>query len=186
MNLQEENARLRQALENIKLSADWDYNYELRDFCDTALSHQDKRESEINHIELCITNLKAEHQSNPKVIAEVLHNIGYSRSRPAQTAPQPAAWKARCTSMAPGLAEVTLRVDAGLVPGFMDPGREVYVSEAAPVAQPEQQPVPDAVWEALQRMIESTELMGPHSREDALLVARYRDRYRLFAAPSDE
>jgi|GEM_PF-3229704 len=50
-------------------------------------------------------------------------------------------------------------------------------------AQTEQRPVPDAVWEALQRMIESTELMGPHSREDARLVARYRDRYRLLAAP---
>ena len=48
---------------------------------------QDKREAEIAHIELCITNLKAEHQSSQRVIAEVLHNIGYSRAaHPTQTA----------------------------------------------------------------------------------------------------
>jgi hypothetical protein len=53
-------------------------------------------------------------------------------------------------------------------------------------AQTEQQPVPDAVWEALQRMIETTHQLGPHSREDAQLVARYRDRYRLLAVPQPE
>lgn len=53
---------------------------------------QDDRDSVIAHIELCITNLKAEHQTNPRVIAEVLYNIGYSRAtRPAQTEQQPTA-----------------------------------------------------------------------------------------------
>lgn len=32
----------------------------------------------------------------------------------------------------------------------------------------------DGVWEALQRMIEACAVQGPHSREDALLVARHR------------
>lgn len=51
---------------------------------------QDEQHSVIAHIELCITNLKAEHQTNPRVIAEVLYNIGYSRAtRPAQTEQQP-------------------------------------------------------------------------------------------------
>lgn len=53
---------------------------------------QDEQHSVITHIELCITNLKAEHQTNPRVIAEVLCNIGYRRAaRPAQPAQQPVA-----------------------------------------------------------------------------------------------
>lgn len=40
----------------------------------------------------------------------------------------------------------------------------------------------DAVWEALQRMIEDGQTKGPASREDALTVARHRDRVRLLAA----
>lgn len=39
----------------------------------------EERESEVSHIERCITNLKVEHQNNPRVIAEVLHNIGYRK-----------------------------------------------------------------------------------------------------------
>lgn len=41
--------------------------------------------------------------------------------------------------------------------------------------------VPDGVWEALQRLIENGEVMGPASREDAQLVAAYRDRVRFMA-----
>ncbi|WP_059416213.1 hypothetical protein [Cupriavidus basilensis] len=41
--------------------------------------------------------------------------------------------------------------------------------------------VPDAAWEALQRMIEDGATRGPASREDALLVARYRRR--VFGTP---
>lgn len=57
---------------------------------------------------------------------------------------------------------------------------------AAPKSQTEHRPAPDAVWEALQRMIETTHQLGPHSREDAQLVARYRDRYRLLAATIEQ
>lgn len=39
------------------------------------------------------------------------------------------------------------------------------------------QPVPDAVWEALQRMIEDGFRGGEASRDDARVVARHRDRY---------
>lgn len=44
------------------------------------------------------------------------------------------------------------------------------------------QPVPDAVWEALQRMIEDGGTKGPASREDALTVARHRDRHLFMQA----
>lgn len=44
------------------------------------------------------------------------------------------------------------------------------------------QPVPDAVWEALQRMIEDGGTKGPASREDALTVARHRDRHLFMRA----
>lgn len=44
------------------------------------------------------------------------------------------------------------------------------------------QEVPDGVWEALQRLIENTATMGPASREDAMTIARYRDRVRFLAA----
>ncbi len=37
-----------------------------------------------------------------------------------------------------------------------------------------QDDVHDGVWEALQRLIESAEMQGVHSQEDALLVARHR------------
>jgi hypothetical protein len=42
--------------------------------------------------------------------------------------------------------------------------------------------VPDGVWEALQRLIESGDVLGPASREDSILVAAYRDRVRFMAA----
>ncbi len=51
---------------------------------------------------------------------------------------------------------------------------ERYPQPAAPVAE-----VPDGVWEALQRMIEDGLGRGQASREDALTVARYRDRVLL-------
>lgn len=44
--------------------------------------------------------------------------------------------------------------------------------------------VPDGVWEALQRLIENGETMGPASREDAVVVASYRDKVRFMAAPA--
>lgn len=38
--------------------------------------------------------------------------------------------------------------------------------------------VSDGVWEALQRLIENAEFLGEASREDALLVARWRGQFR--------
>ncbi|WP_019652224.1 hypothetical protein [Variovorax atrisoli] len=46
------------------------------------------------------------------------------------------------------------------------------------------EPVPDSVWEALQRMIEDGLVKGPASQEDARTVMRYRDRVRFLAAPA--
>lgn len=40
----------------------------------------------------------------------------------------------------------------------------------------------DSAWEALNRLIENGQELGDASREDALLVARYRDRQKPFAA----
>lgn len=37
--------------------------------------------------------------------------------------------------------------------------------------------VPDGVWEALQRLIENAATLGPASKEDALLVARWRGQF---------
>ena len=51
-----------------------------------------------------------------------------------------------------------------------------------PGAQPAPS-VPDGVAEALQRLIENGAVLGPSSSEDALLVARYRQRL-LACAPS--
>lgn len=58
----------------------------------------------------------------------------------------------------------------------------VQLYYAAPPA-PSAEPVPDAAWEALQRLIENAGAAGPASTEDALLVARYRRR--LLAAPPE-
>jgi hypothetical protein len=38
-------------------------------------------------------------------------------------------------------------------------------------------PVPDDVWEALQRMIENAASLGPACQEDALLIARWRGQF---------
>lgn len=48
-------------------------------------------------------------------------------------------------------------------------------AQVAPAAQ--QVPVSDGVWEALQRLIENAATLGPASREDALLVAKWRGRF---------
>lgn len=68
---------------------------------------------------------------------------------PAQPAAQGEVRKARCISMRPGMGEVTLRMDNGRVPGFMDPGHEVFVLEAHPEpaapAQPEVQRLREAL-----------------------------------------
>jgi hypothetical protein len=55
---------------------------------------------------------------------------------------------------------------------------ELESQMATPVAPAEYQPVgvPDAAWEALQRMIEDGATKGLAGKEDALLVARYRAR----------
>jgi hypothetical protein len=47
------------------------------------------------------------------------------------------------------------------------------------------EPVPDGVWEALQRLIENAAPLGPSSADDAFLVARYRHRL-LAPQPSAE
>lgn len=46
-------------------------------------------------------------------------------------------------------------------------------------AEPQGDPhrVPDAVWEALQRMIEDAQTRGPASKDDAMVVARWRARF---------
>lgn len=46
------------------------------------------------------------------------------------------------------------------------------------------QEVPDSVWEALQRLIENGTMLGPASREDAMVVARHRDRVRFMVGKS--
>jgi hypothetical protein len=38
-------------------------------------------------------------------------------------------------------------------------------------------PVPDDVWEALQRLIENAASLGPSSQEDAMVVARWRGQF---------
>ncbi|CUJ50241.1 Uncharacterised protein [Achromobacter sp. 2789STDY5608633] len=43
--------------------------------------------------------------------------------------------------------------------------------------------VPDAVWESLQRLIENGQVLGPASRHDARVVARYRDRQTFLRDP---
>lgn len=58
------------------------------------------------------------------------------------------------------------------------------IEQTATVAQAQPAPsVPDGVAEALQRLIENGAVLGPASSEDALLVARYRQRL-LACAPS--
>ena len=59
-----------------------------------------------------------------------------------------------------------------------------WVTEGSPTkntAAP--QPVPDDVWEALQRLIENGLMAGTASAEDARTVARYRNRHCFIAAP---
>lgn len=100
-HVMEENEKLRGLLRDLRPVATENGYYGLAARIDTALSQQaepapaqDERDSVITHIELCITNLKAEHQTNPRVIAEVLYNIGYSRAtRPAQTEQQPVGYQ---------------------------------------------------------------------------------------------
>lgn len=75
---------------------------------------------------------------------------------------------------------------------FMDAaplGTRLYSAEQmhayarAALAARAEPPVPDGVWEALQRLIENAGAAGPASTEDALLVARYRRR--LLAARAE-
>ena len=68
-----------------------------------------------------------------------------------------------------------------------------YEALRSALAAPHPEPVagayaPDGVWEALQRMIEDGQTKGPASKEDALTVARHRDRVFLLkaAAPQPE
>lgn len=61
------------------------------------------------------------------------------------------------------------------------PELAALLAQPAPVQQPHA--VPDSVWEALQRLIENAASLGPASQDDALLVAKYRDRARFMAAP---
>lgn len=44
--------------------------------------------------------------------------------------------------------------------------------------------MPDDVWESLQRLIENGAALGPASREDARVVARYRDRQKFMRVAS--
>lgn len=44
--------------------------------------------------------------------------------------------------------------------------------------------LPDAFWEALQRLIENAITQGPASMDDAMLVGRYRDALAMLAAPA--
>ena len=63
-------------------------------------------------------------------------------------------------------------------------GHEVQPLGILPGAQAQPAPsVPDGVAEALQRLIENGAVLGPASSEDALLVARYRQRL-LACVPS--
>ena len=96
MDLKEENEMLRDLLTQVRVSLnldDTEYGLSKKekrsmvDCINVALSRQaELDEQEIRHIERCITNLKDKHQNNPRMIAEVLHNIGYKRSTTKQTA----------------------------------------------------------------------------------------------------
>lgn len=57
-------------------------------------------------------------------------------------------------------------------------------TQVAPAAQ--QGAVSDGVWEALQRLIENAATLGPASREDALLVAKWRGRLLLASPPAPQ
>lgn len=61
--------------------------------------------------------------------------------------------------------------------------RAVEQRVRAALAARAEPPVPDGVWEALQRLIENAGAAGPASTNDALLVARYRRR--LLAARAE-
>lgn len=70
-------------------------------------------------------------------------------TRPAQTEQQPVAFReCRVISFRPGMGDVTFYVKGG-VPGFMDPGCTIYVSDAAPIAQTAPQPEQSGLVEAL-------------------------------------
>ncbi len=56
----------------------------------------------------------------------------------------------------------------------------------ASAAVPEALSLPDAFWEALQRLIENAVTQGPASMEDARLVGRYRDALAALAQPRQE
>jgi hypothetical protein len=56
-----------------------------------------------------------------------------------------------------------------------DPYKAAEAAHAHAAPQP---PTPsDDVWEALQRLIENAAALGPASREDAIIVARWRGQF---------
>ena len=56
--------------------------------------------------------------------------------------------------------------------------RELAKTTADMLEADAQEIVSDGVWEALQRLIENAASLGPASRDDALLVARWRGKFR--------
>jgi len=98
--------------------------------------------------------------------------------RPAQTEQQPVAFReARVISFRPGMGEVTFYVKGG-VPGFMDPGCTIYVSDAAPIAQTAQQPVLYVSKEAL----DDQDQIGMHATRESNAV----QGMALYTAPQPE
>jgi hypothetical protein len=57
---------------------------------------------------------------------------------------------------------------------------------SAPAQPASGEAVPDGVWNALQRLIENGGSLGPASQEDALVVARHRDRVRFMTPPASQ
>ena len=97
----------------------------------------------------------------------------------------------KCDALRAKIAEMEQQEPAGTVETLFDEHVIKYnnFDKNAPVyfapcvqAQPAPS-VPDGVAEALQRLIENGAVLGPSSSEDALLVARYRQRL-LACAPS--
>ena len=72
---------------------------------------------------------------------------------------------------------------AQLAPSIVGPVTATGYSNRFPLYAQPAPSVPDGVAEALQRLIENGAVLGPASSEDALLVARYRQRL-LACAPS--
>ena len=109
-----------------------------------------------------------------------------SHPQPAQEGSVPEGWRECLAEMVQAMHDYEMSVDEGAPykhRAMMDRAHTLLSTTTTP--QPAQQgSVPDYVNEALQRLIENGGNLGPASREDALVVARYRRE--LLATPQPE